>query len=198
MTRASRKNRARKAQGIDPHALASIPKRQPNGQKRRADDARAVAKAARVTHCAVAPDDALDPILATDMGRCIAKLATGDDRRALEDAWHAISAAHRNYRQRYLGTTGDPQAAALPMLAEPTETDPSLRVDLRTPGERDDAAKRAWVEWQARINALPLGLRWAIRGALEGFIGEGRLWDRGPTATGSAAVQALRIMCQTR
>lgn len=139
---------------------------------------------------------ARQPICGTDMGLCIRALTKGDERAALADAWATLSAAHRNYRLLIIGQTGDPQGAAIPMLPEPMETDPSLRVDLRTHEQRIEAAKRAWHEWWTKIKALPVpNLRWAINGALDGFMGDGALWrDRQPTATGKAAVQALRMM----
>lgn len=202
MTRASRKNRRRKKAGItaDPMALAPVPKRQPNGQKRRTGEppATATVEAARMRHCAVAQDDALDPVLGTDMGRCIRALADSDERRLLIDTWGALSAARRNYKLRIIGQTGEPQNAALPMIHDVMETDPSLTVDLRTAEERDRAAIRAWRAWAEAIAALPLpGLKWAIRGALDGFLGEGRLWaDGAPTSTGRAAVHALRKICE--
>jgi hypothetical protein len=74
------------------------------------------------------------------------------------------------------------------------ETDPSLRVDLRAHDEKVAAAKSSKAAWDARINALPVpNMRWALRGALNGFMGEDTLWrDRVPTPTGRLAVEALR------
>lgn len=140
--------------------------------------------------------DARQPICGTDIGLCIRHLAKGDERAALVGAWEAISAAHRQYRMLIIGQTGDPQGAAIPMLPDPMETDQSLRVDLRTHDQRVEAAKRAWHDWWGKIKALPVpNLRWAINGALDGFMGDGALWrDQKPTTTGSAAVQALRMM----
>lgn len=140
--------------------------------------------------------DARQPICGTDMGLCIRALTTGDDRAALVNAWEALSAAHRNYRLLIIGQTGDPRGAAIPMLPEPMETDPSLRVDLRTHEQRVEAARRTWCDWWGRIKALPVpNLQWAISGALDGFMGDGALWkDQAPTATGKVAVQALRLM----
>lgn len=139
---------------------------------------------------------ARQPICGTDMGLCIRALTKSEDRADLVNAWAALSAAHRNYRLLIIGQTGDPQGAAIPMLPEPMETDPSLRVDLRTHEQRVEAARRAWNEWWAKIKALPVPtLKWAISGALDGFMGDGALWrDRQPTATGIAAVTALRMM----
>lgn len=197
-----RKHRARESKTmplVDELALAPVPRRQPNGQKRRNnDDPQAVARASRQRHCSVAEADALDPILGTDMGRCIRALTSGDDRRELVEAWAALSAARRNYRMRIIGQTGEPQNAALPLIHDAMETDPSLTVDLRTAEERDNAAIRAWDAWSAAIQSLPFPqMKWAIRGALDGFLGEGRLWlDGEPTATGRVAVHALRKMCE--
>jgi hypothetical protein len=143
------------------------------------------------------PEDTLNE---SDMGRCILALSTGDGLRTLRDAWGAISAARQNFKTRCMSNPGNPQSAAAPILSQAMETDPSLRVDLRTPGERDEAAARTWKAWQAAIDALPVpALRWALRGALDGFMGEGRLWRDGrPTDTGKAAVAALRMAADLR
>jgi hypothetical protein len=173
----------------------------PTGRDRRhtnqPEDARLTVTTARIRRSGVTdPKEAQQPICGTDMGLCIRHMATGDDRADLVNAWEALSASHRNYRLLVIGQTGDPQGAAIPMLPEPMETDPSLRVDLRTPAERAEAAKKSWAEWEAKINALPAPpLKWALRGALNGFLGDGDLWrDRKPTTTGSVAVQALRMV----
>ena len=123
-------------------------------------------------------------------------MATGDERAALVNAWAAISAAHRNYRLLIIGQTGTPQGAAIAMIPEPMETDPSLRVDLRTHGQRVEAAKRAWETWEGKLATLHApNLKWALQGALAGFLGDGALWrDQAPTTTGRVAVQALRMV----
>lgn len=140
--------------------------------------------------------EARQPLCGTPMGLCVHALTTGQERADLANAWAALSAAHRNYRMLIIGQTGNPQGAAIPMLPEPMETDPSLRIDLRTAEQRAEAARRVWQDWQERIKALPVpNLRWAISGALDGFLGDERLWrDKAPTATGRVAVQALRMM----
>lgn len=149
--------------------------------------------AARARRC---PIDSASALHESDMGRCILTLAEGQDRADLAETWAAISAARRNYRMRIIGQTGEPQCAASPMIHDRMETDPSMRVDLRTPEERDLAASRAWGEWQAAIKRLPAPqMIWAIRGALDGFLGEGRIWSDGkPTSSGVAAVAALKVL----
>ena len=148
---------------------------------------------ARARRC---PIDSASALHESDMGRCILTMAEGQDRADLAETWAAISAARRNYRMRIIGQTGEPQCAASPMIHDRMETDPSMRVDLRTPEERDLAASRAWGEWQAAIKRLPAPqMIWAIRSALDGFLGEGRLWSDGkPTASGAAAVAALKVL----
>jgi hypothetical protein len=157
-------------------------------------DARMTAMQAHERMTGVNGAAALDPALATDLGRCIVALCHGDERATLLDAWQAISAAHRQYRMMYIGQTGDPQGAAIGFIPERMETDPSLRVDLRTHDERVSSAKAGWAAWDAKIHALPWAqMIWAIGGALNGFMGESDLWrDQQPTMQGRVAVDALR------
>lgn len=193
------KKRAKKARKAmeDACALEPITKRQPNGQKRRNPDPQGVARRNRERKTGKEGKDALSPDLGTDMGCCIDRLASAREHQALVDAWEDLSAAHRNFRLRIIGQTGDPKGAAVEMIHDAMETDPSLRVDLRAAEERDAAAKHRWMEWEARIKALPTPQhKWAIRGALDGFMGEGKLWrGQDPTPTGRVAVDALRKMC---
>jgi len=164
----------------------------------------ATVTAARQRRTGIADEaDARQPICGDDMGLCIRELAEGEDAEAkaadralLVNTWAALSASHRNYRMLIIGSSGNPQGAAIPMIPDAMETDPSLRVDLRTQEQRIESAKRAWLDWKRKIDALPVpSLRWAISGALDGFMGEGALWvDRKPTDTGRTAVQALRMV----
>ena len=192
-----RRIRARRAQHITLPGGEAVPAPIVQGQRRPPEDPMRVVTMARQRRTGIEdPQDARQPICGTDMGLCIRHLATGDERARLVNAWAAMSAAHRNYRTLIIGQTGDPQGAAIPMLPDPVETDPSLRIDLRTMAEREEAAKRAWHDWWGRIKALPVpSLSWAISGALDGFMGEGQLWrDQQPTTTGRVAVQALRMI----
>ena len=163
------------------------------------ENPQAVALVARERATGRKGPDALSPALCTDLGRCIVHLTEGDERRDLIDVWGAISACHRNYRLLYIGQTGDPQGANIGMVPESMETDQSLRVDLRTHDERVAAAKASWQAWQVKIKALPLPqMIWAVRGSLDGFMGEAVLWrDRSPTGHGRLAVEALRRLHTT-
>jgi len=172
---------------------------QPIGQGRRTDidQSPPPIHKARASRCKL---DKGSPLHESDMGRCILALSEGQERADLAEAWADLSAARRNYLMRIIGQTGDPQGAASPMLTEAMETDPSLRVDLRSPGEKDDAAQRRWLEWCGRIETLPAPqMKWALRGALDGFMGDGSLWrDTLPTASGVAAVRALKLLTGTK
>lgn len=153
--------------------------------------------AARARRC---PIDSASVLHESDMGRCILALTEGQERADIAETWAALSTARRNYRMRIIGQTGEPQGSASPMITEAMETDPSMRIDLRTAEERDKAAIIAWGAWQADIKRLPAPqMIWAIRGALDGFLGEGRLWSDGkPTASGAAAVAALKMLTAAR
>ena len=189
-----RANRSR-AQSITLPGSESVPAPIVQGQRKPAENPMATVTAARIRHSGITdPAEAVQPLCGDQMGLCIRALSTGDDRATLANTWSAISASHRNFMMLYIGQTGNPQGAAIAMVPEPMQTDPSLRVDLRTQDERVAAAKRAWQAWEGKINALPVpSLKWALRGALNGFLGEGALWrDKAPTTTGKVAVMALR------
>jgi hypothetical protein len=172
--------------------------RQPDGRVK-PEDPRKTALTARAKRAGI-PDwkDAARQILATDMGLCINALATKEELPDLTETWAAISAAWRNHRLLVIGQTGDPQGASIGMVPDKMETDPSLRVDLRTTEERVASAKASKAKWDAKLAALPTPFhRWAIRGALEGFMGEARLWrDRKPTTEGALAIEALRMVAK--
>ena len=165
-----------------------------------ADDPRKPVLTKRAAECGITDlKEASKPSLGHDLGKCICALATGDEQAKLIDTWETLSACHRNYRMRYIGQTGDPKGASIGMVPDPMETDQSLRVDLRTPDEKAAHAKAAWAEWEGRINMLPAPqLKWAIRGVLQGFMGEATLWaDCKPATTGRVAVEALRRLAAT-
>ena len=174
----------------------SVPQRSMPGHRSDLDpqepaDALALSVRARLTGCTA--EEARDVLAAEDLGRCIrAMRSKPEDRRALLTVWQGLCAAWANYCTRYLGVTPTPQAAALPMLPEPMQTDQSLRVDLRTGDERDEAASRVWLDWLESLMALPAGERNALRGHLQGYAAP--VWDDcapGPTRTGLLAVKAL-------
>jgi hypothetical protein len=139
---------------------------------------------------------AVAPAFGSDVGLCIDAILTGDDAAKAWDTFSHISASYRNYMVYFVGQTGNPKCAAIAMIPDAMETDPSLRVDIRTHDERVSAAKASWAAWERRIKALPFPqMAWALQGALRGFLGDGTLWrDAKPTHTGRTVVAALRAM----
>lgn len=202
-SKAARRRKRPKSDGITlPDTIA--PQSRTRGRPR-AEDARATVKAARTRVFAWHPSlgdrpDPLEPLSGSQAGLCI--LAEGKARKTLEPVWNAISAAHRAYRTRVIGQTGEPKCAATPMLPDPVEVDPSLRVDLREPHEKDRAAKAAWLIWESRLSRLPAPqFRWAVNHALGNSIDPDahRLWGKDglPTREGRNFILALSHMAHT-
>ena len=153
---------------------------------------------ARFTGCTV--EEARDVLASDDMGRCIRYMRKNpEDRRALLNVWQGISAAWANYCARCLSLTPNAQSASLPMLPEPMQTDPSARVDLRSPDEKDQAARRVWDEWNTAFNALPVECALAVAQASR--CDGPPLWDTDelrPTRQGCIAVKALASLHDAR
>ena len=200
MTSVAEKKRRKRASRINLPGGDYVDQPAQTGRPRKTpEDPRKTALEARCRRSGIRdPQDAVDTLCGTDLGLCIRALTKGDERAQLSSAWAALSASHRNYRVLVIGQTGDPKGASIAMTPDAMQTDKSLRVDLRTHDEKVAAAKASWAAWEAKIKALPVpNLRWALRGALDGFMGEGRLWrDQKPTDTGRAAVMALRWVAQ--
>jgi hypothetical protein len=135
------------------------------------------------------------------MGRGIWHIAsTPQVRRDLLGVWQSLNAAWANYAARCLSITPTPQAAALPMLPDPMQTDQSLRIDIRTAEEKDEAARRVWYEWiDLLMHRLTAPQRHALRGSLQGYGAE--VWNpdaRKPTKAGHLAVDALAALHAAR
>lgn len=171
------------------------------GQRKQAEDPLKTALKTRLRIAGI-PDSpearkaAVAPDFGHDVGLCIRATVKGDAATKAWDTFTHLSASYRNYMAFYIGQTGNPQCAAIAMIPEPMETDPSLRVDLRSHDEKVRAAKASWAAWEKRIADLPFPqMRWAINGTLRGFLGDGTLWrDAKPTDTGRTVVAALRAM----
>lgn len=178
------------------------------GVSQPAEDARKVATEARVRVFGIkrtikrkATEEAADPMCGSGVGMCIRHTIAETDRRKIWDTWQSLCASQLNYRTRILGMTGHPQGSAIAMQSEAMQADVSHTIDIRTPDERDAAAKRLWLGWQASIRALPvLQIRWAVDNALSGGIdGEGGdVWRDGlPTARGRNLVAGLVALANT-
>ncbi len=175
-------------------AAKAAPKKRGKARMREiAEDARKPALEARVRVAGVeSAEAAISPLCGHDIGLCIRAMHPGHDVQArLWDVWQAMSAARRQWRMRYLGQTGDPQGAAIAMVPDAMQTDQGLTVDLRSPEDRDKAAKAGEAYWSEHIAAVPVPqMQMALRSAIDGF--GAVLWHAGkPTANGRNAVLAL-------
>ena len=182
-------------------AVKTARKRQGRARMREiAEDARKPALEARVRVSGVeTPEAATSPLCGSEIGLCIRAMHPGHDVQArLWDVWQAMSAARRQWRMRYLGQTGDPQGAAIAMVPDAMQTDQGLTVDLRSPDERDKAAKAGGAYWSEQIAAVPVPqMRMALRSAIDGF--GAVLWHQGkPTANGRNAVLALERISDSK
>jgi hypothetical protein len=196
MTNKSQRRRAKKSKSITLPGGEAVPMPKGPGRPPKEDPMRTVIHARMRRTGIMDPAEARQPICGDDVGLCIRALTTGDERALLVNTWAAISAANRNYLLLIIGQTGTPQGAAIPMISEPMETDPSLRVDLRTHDARVAAARGAWEAWNGKIRTvLTPNLQRAFSGAIFGLLGDGALWrDQQPTTTGKVVVQALRLL----
>ena len=204
MTSVAEKRRRKKAAKITLPGGAEIPQRATGRDRRHTnqpEDARKGPLEARLRVAGICPTAeaikaAVAPAFGHDVGLCINAITKGDEATKAWDTFTHLCASYRNYQMLYVGQTGNPQCAAIAMIPEPMETDPSLRVDLRTHDEKVRAAKASWAAWEVRIKALPFPqFRMAIGGVLRGFLGDGTLWRDGkPTDTGRTVVAAIRAM----
>lgn len=179
-------------------AMASVTQ----GQRPKAEDPRKPALAARVRVFGIGGSDpveaAKDPMCGSGVGMCIRHIVAPADRATVWATWQRLCTAQHNYRTRILGLSGHPQGSAIAMQSDAIQVDTGHSVDMRTPEERDIAAKRAWVAVTLAYNALPVPqMVWAIRAALSGGMDGmgGDVWVEGkPNARGRVLVQALVVL----
>ena len=149
---------------------------------------------ARRTGCKM--EDASDPLYGYEIGMCIAAMVPAQSERLrLEGTYLHIAASKRNWNQRYIGASADPQSAAIAMIPEQMQTDSSATIDIREPEEKDADAKRSWLAWLDDLMRLPSEQRHALRGHIDGYALP--LWNDGklhPTHTGALAVKALQSL----
>lgn len=114
----------------------------------------------------------------------------GAEVSRLWTVWQGWCSAERVYRSRYIGQTGDPKGASLPVLPEPLQTDQNHTVDTRTGDERDRDAVNGWMRWQGYLGHLSGARQGLLHGARNG---SWTLWDNCcPTRDGFALLAALR------
>lgn len=129
---------------------------------------------------------------ATEAG-CVIRAVIKDQQEAIKaaEAYTGMMAAHERYMTRVIGAVPHAKGSKHEMMPEVLETMPGDSNDLRTAEEKDEAAKAAWMMWDAHIQSLSGVDRAAIGLAQSGK----KLMDQGkPTALGhtfAGAAQAL-------
>ena len=196
-----RRKKARKAMD-DACALAPIPRRtaQPRNREGRftrpEEDPRRQALDARCVRFGLKPSASnreivKSPWMGCDMGFVIEARCGDREAARLWDVFSRWSRAEATYRARYLGQVEQPAGAALQMVPDRIETDPSATVDARTADELDRDAVNAWMRWQGFLGHMSADMQSRLHSARRG---DGRpLWlDQAPTTAGLVALEALR------
>lgn len=214
---ASKAERKRRKRLVTLPGGEAVPQRAGQGRRvdlERAEDARRAPLEARLRVAGIpatpeALKAAVAPVFSDPVGLCIqfmtkaeakdsddgdAEAKARDEARGLWETFARIAAARRLYLMRNIGQTGDPQNSAIAMIPEPMQADPGLTVDLRSPEERDAAAKRAEEYWRGKLDAIQVPQwRMALRSAADGF--GGPWWRDGkPTLAGQHVVAGLRVV----
>lgn len=181
--------------------LAPIKRRDPQARQngrfvRQEEDPCITALNARCARLGIAADQKGRDIvkgqhMCCDIGFCLEAICRPDERSKLWDVFHRWTRAEVTYRVRYIGQREQPASAALMMVHDRIETDPSLTVDVRDDDQRDRDAVNGWMRWQGFLGHLPKEQVSILHCARRG---DGpALWqDKKPTAFGKLAVEALR------
>ena len=145
-------------------------------------------------------DDARDPLFGYEIGMCIISMIYGlPNRIKIESTYAHIAASKRNWDQRIIGASANPQSAAIAMIPDQMQTDESATIDIREADEKDRDAKRSWEAWLEDLMKLPADQRHALRGHIDGYALP--IWDADemrPTRTGALAVKALQALHNMR
>ena len=183
--------------------LAKVPRKQPNGRKRRAaghmgeQNPEKTALEARARQSGKPSKDLGEmrhPAYGEAAGRAIYAIHGGDTAKSLWDAYTALSGAYKRYLSVCIGSSVDAKTAKIEMMPDRFETSASDTPDMRSEDERHRAAANAWHGWRNALNELPLGHSAAIYAALHGW---GDLMDGGQiTAQGKRFVDAMKELEQ--
>ena len=202
MTSKAERRRRKEARAAAEISATKPGKRQGKDRRgtNRPEDARKTALEARCKQSGhdVTPEQlraSASPLRGCAVGLCIEAIAATPDHARLWQTWCDVVGALEAWRMRNTGQTGHPKCATIAMMPDDMQTDPSATVDLRTPDERDAAAKRRADEWERIIRTLPPQLSGALRGARDGFMDGAAIWRDGrPTERGRLVVKALEVL----
>ena len=209
-TRSKRRAALLKAGHLREFDLQPLPRKNKHGKTRKTqaerdlarferDPRRAVAEArakqAGMTYTEANGATVLAQEYSDDMGLTLLALHHPAKAKRLHDMWRRICAANRTYLVLYLGQTGTPKNAALAMLPEHFGASAeSAPFDIRTEGERAQAAIKAWADWRIRIDGIPnTRARYTLLEAVEGLCGD-LYRDGKPTRAGRNAAWGLEML----
>lgn len=182
-------------------AVAPVPKKQPNGRKRRRashigerNPARVVLEArARHTGNTGKDIDAMrTQALGEPAGQAIYAAHSGDKAKRLWDAYAGYTAAEAVYAKTYLGMRLHAKTAKVEYMIETFEARADDRPDDRTEEERARDATNNWMRWRGHIMHLSRPMQKAI---MDAAYGQGDLLrDTKLTAKGRRFVEAVEAL----
>lgn len=181
--------------------LAEVPKRRTDGRRREyqegATDPRKAALTKRCRVFGIEPTKANREALSgqqagAQLGMVMLKECKKGEIPRLWSIWQDFCAAERNYRGRILGVSASPKGAAITMVPEKIETDPSHKVDTRDSDTRDQDAVNTYMRWRGHLGYLP-NRQASLLLAAEREEGPD-IWSEGPTSHGKATLNALKAL----
>lgn len=137
----------------------------------------------------------LDPMLESEAGRALWVVCGKDERKKLYDLFLEYDVARMVYAGRVLNIQRFPAVSRMEYMPERLQASASDVVDMRSPEERVDAAKKAMREWDAKLDKLMLHQSRIIRSVsnrTETCVIDGDLTTAGMSFV--AAMRALRNM----
>ena len=102
--------------------------------------------------------------LSDEAGRALSLLCDPDTAETLWRLYVALTAAEARYH-RSIGKSIHAKTAKIEMMQERFETRPDDQIDLRSPDEKDAAARLRWAYFTGLINCLPAHHRHPITAA---------------------------------
>lgn len=151
--------------------LEGVPRKQPNGRKRRqrgqvaeSDPQRTVLDA-RARHMGIKKTDARElkvAALSEPAGQAIYAALSGDEARKAWDAYAGFTASEARYHARYTGLRLHAKTAKIEMAPERFEAREDDYVDLRSEDQKDRRAANDWAKWRGLIMHLSAADQTAI------------------------------------
>lgn len=143
--------------------LEDVPRKQPNGRKRRQrgqvaeSDPQKTVLDARARHMGLKRTDARElkaEALSEPAGQAIYATLTGEPAEKAWQAYAGFTASEARYHVRYTGLRLYAKTAKIEMAPERFESREDDYVDLRSDEEKDRKAANDWMSWRGQIMKL--------------------------------------------